>query len=204
MIHTVQKLIALVIVTTIFTVSSSSNAFAHVVVSPKQVETAAFQTFTVSVPNEKDTATTSLKLNMPNGLRYVTPTSKAGWTITTDKNSDNTNVQTITWSGGSIAAGFRDEFTFSAQVSAEPTNLTWKAYLTYADGTVVSWDASETDNDENEGPASITKVMANANQPESSDETVADTNSSANRAIIISTTAVIISFIAIFINTRKR
>jgi uncharacterized protein YcnI len=202
--HTVQKLLALAIASTVISIGLTSNAMAHVVVSPKQVEPAAFQTFTVSVPNEKDIATTSIKLTLPSGLQYVTPTTKAGWNIAIDTFSDTASVRSITWSGGAIAAGFRDEFTFSAQVPAKPTDLTWKAYQTYADGTVVSWDASETDNDTNKGPASITKVTSSESRPQSADQTVPTTDSTANRATIISITAVLISFIAIFISTRKR
>jgi tetrahydromethanopterin S-methyltransferase subunit A len=40
-----------------------------------------------------------------------------------------------------IPGGLRDEFSFSAQVPANPTTIAWKAYQTYADGETVAWDA---------------------------------------------------------------
>jgi uncharacterized protein YcnI len=204
--HIVQKLVLGSIVTMVLTVSSSSSVLAHVVVSPKQVETAGFQTFTISVPNEKDSANTTVKLTMPSGLNYVTPTIKAGWHIAINRNNADNSVTEITWSGGTIAAGFRDEFTFSAQVPSKPTELAWKAYQTYADGTVVSWDTTskETNHDSrdgNTGPASNTKVVTAASQTELSDT---DVSSTSNRATITAVSAIAISFISLYFSTRKR
>jgi hypothetical protein len=51
-------------------------------------------------------------------------------------------VSEISWTGGNIPAGQRDEFLFSAQAPASSTTIPWKAYQTYADGSVVAWDAS--------------------------------------------------------------
>jgi uncharacterized protein YcnI len=206
--HIVQKLVLGLIGAVVLTISLSSSVLAHVVVSPNQVETAGFQTFTISVPNEKDSGTTTVKLTMPSGLNYVTPTTKVGWDIAIGRNDANNSVTEITWSGGTIAAGFRDEFTFSAQVPAKPTELTWKAYQTYADGTVVSWDTTNNETnhdsqDSNIGPASNTKVVTTASQAELSD-TGADESSTSNRATIIAVSAIAISFVALYFNTRKR
>lgn len=134
-------------------------ASAHVVVKPSQVGVAEFQTFTVSVPSEKDVPTTSLRLLIPDGVGNVTPTVKPEWKITTKK--DKGQVTEIDWNGGSIPADFRDDFTFSAQAPANAAELHWKAYQTYADGSVVSWDAAPTANEDttDKGPYSITKVV---------------------------------------------
>lgn len=138
-----------------------ATAAAHVAIQPAQVSTAAYQTFTTSVPNEKDIAVTSVRLTIPLGLADVTPTVKPGWAIDTLKN-ENTTTE-ITWSGGVIPAGQRDDFTFSAQAPAKPTTLQWKAYQTYEDGTTVAWDqkptAGQDDDSGNSGPYSQTKVV---------------------------------------------
>ena len=115
-----------------------SPSFAHVVVKPPQVGTAAFQTFDMGVPTEKDTPTIGLKLVIPSGLKYVTPNVKAGWDINIVKNGDR--VTEIEWNNGSIPSGQRDDFIFSAQVPANETTLKWKAYQTYQDGSIVAWD----------------------------------------------------------------
>jgi uncharacterized protein YcnI len=126
---------------------NATPAMAHVVVKPNEVGVAAFQTFTIGVPVERDIPTTQLRLVIPEGLNYVTPNVKQGWTIDIKKSGEGetTRVTEITWSGGSIPAGQRDEFLFSAQVPAKETAIAWKAYQTYEDGEVVSWDSSEDD-----------------------------------------------------------
>jgi uncharacterized protein YcnI len=176
-------------------------ASAHVVVKPSQVAPAEFQTFTLSVPNEKDVSTTSLRLVIPAGLGEVTPTVKAGWEINTKESGDS--VTEISWSGGSIPAGFRDDFTFSAQAPDKPTDLQWKAYQTYNDGSVVSWDAAPSDSHEEEGdqgPYSVTKVS------ETVEDTATDTSSEKNQALlyIISIAALALALVALTKTTAKR
>ncbi len=127
---------------------------AHVVVKPSQVGVAAFQTFTMGVPSEKPIATTSVRLVLPDGLSFVTPNVKPGWKIEVKKEStgkkitdddgkevDEQKPTEILWSGSRIPAEQRDEFVLSARVPKDPTTLIWKAYQTYADGSVVAWDA---------------------------------------------------------------
>jgi uncharacterized protein YcnI len=111
---------------------------AHVVVKPASVNVAAIQTFTISVPNEKAVAITGLRLTVPDGLKEVSPTVKPGWTVSTRKVADT--IVEITWTTGSIPPEQRDDFTFSAQAPATAGTLQWKAYQTYADGSMVSWD----------------------------------------------------------------
>lgn len=135
-------------------------AFAHVVVTPKEASPAQRVIFNVSVPNEKAIAVTSLKVLIPDAVTSVTPTSKEGWSITTAKNVDS-EVTSITWTGN-IPAGERQDFSFSAQAPATPTELDWKAYQTYADGSIVHWDQALTNGHESEdaGPYSITNVTS--------------------------------------------
>ena len=60
-------------------------ALAHVVVKPSEALTGAYQTFTTSVPNEKDIPTIGIRLVIPESVESVTPTVKPGWEITTVK-----------------------------------------------------------------------------------------------------------------------
>ena len=77
-------------------------------------------------------------------------------------------ISSITWTGGEIGIGMRDEFTFSAKTPDEPTDLQWKAYQTYKDGTLVSWDQQSTSSEEKDdattGPFSVTKVAVDNDQ----------------------------------------
>ena len=141
----------------------TSTVSAHVTVKPSQANIGAFQSFSVGVPVEKDIPTTGLRLVLPDGLEYVTPNVKPGWRVTVKKDSNEKDaaVTEIIWSGGSIPAGQRDDFGFSAKVPSEEVKVVWKAYQTYRDGTVVSWDQDPAlgDTGENVGPYSITSII---------------------------------------------
>src|SRR4051812_36632548 len=91
---------------------------AHVVVKPSQVGVGAFQTFSIGVPVEKDVPTIGLRLIVPEGLEYVSPNVKPGWRIAMKKSGtgENAKVTEISWTGGLIPAGQRDDFVFSAKV----------------------------------------------------------------------------------------
>lgn len=176
-------------------------ASAHVTVKPSQVAPAEYQTFTVSVPNEKDMPTTSVKLVIPSGVGEVTPTVKPGWEISTNKSGDN--VTEITWSGGTIPDGYRDDFTFSAQAPDKPTEIQWKAYQTYEDGTVVSWDAAPSDSHEDEesdqGPYSVTMVS------ETVDSTGSSSSSDNNQvwSYVLAVAALAVAVFALARSSRK-
>ncbi len=160
--HVLIKFFQTGVVSVVGLLVSFVPAFAHVVVKPTSVGVGAFQTFSVGVPNEKDTPTVFVKLIIPEGLNYVSPNVKPGWTITIKKSGegDSAKVTQIDWSGGTIPPGQRDDFVFSAQVPASESTLIWKAYQTYQNGDVVSWDQEPTDSDsEKVMPYSTTKVI---------------------------------------------
>ena len=183
------------------------SAFAHVVVTPNQVGIGSFNTFTISVPTEMDVPTISVKLLLPPGLQEVVPNVKPGWSVSVKQTGtgDDADVTEIDWTGGSIPVGERDQFAFSAQVPADPTALDWKAYQTYADGSVVSWDQAPAGNDDSTGdvgPYSVTNVIDDlvpAPAP------TADTTPGAVVvALIFSLIAIILSAIALDIVRRAK
>lgn len=211
----IRNIIGLVMTLVIF-FSTAPLALAHVVVKPNEVKSAAFQTFTVGVPNEKDLPTVALRLVIPEGLKHVSPNVKPGWTISVQKSDEgeDAKVTELSWAGGSIPAGQRDDFFFSAQVPAETGDLNWKAYQTYQDGTVVAWDqdpnapkpsADHNEAEDNHGinPFSTTKVvddlsvkpaeLMSDNQPQAS-----------NTPMLFSVIALLISFAAIGLALRKK
>lgn len=164
------------------------SAFAHVLVTPKEVKIADFQTFTVSVPNEKDIAVTSVRLLLPVGLAELLVTSKPGWIIATKQTGEKTTE--INWTGGTIVANQRDDFTFSAQAPGKETTLVWKVYQTYSDGTVVAWDQrpTATENEsETFGPYSETKVVNDLAQNQTETRADPTTNYVAYLALLLST-----------------
>lgn len=139
-------------------------ASAHVIVQPKQVGIGATETFTVSVPTEKDNPTVGLRLVLPAGLEEVTPIVKSSWKIDVKKDGDK--VTEINWTGGSIPPDQADQFSFRAQAPANPTDLKWKAYQTYQDGSTVNWDqdpSSASDKKDEGTPYSVTNVVNDLN-----------------------------------------
>ncbi len=217
-----KKIFTLVILT-IAILTSAVPAFAHVAVKPNQVGVGSFQTFTVGVPNERDNPTIGLRLVLPEGIEHVSPNVKNGWNIeivhdeknmiTDEHNEDHdAPVKEIIWTGGSIPAGQRDDFVFSAKVPGEETTLSWKAYQTYSDGTVISWEVEKEedqpkDKDGNpdfskSGPASQTKVV---NDLVISPTPIKNnTQTPDNSSIIISIAAIVIASVSLGMQILKR
>ena len=174
-------------------------AFAHVIVTPNQAGIGQELVFNVSVPNERTVDVTNVKLVIPKGVSDVSPTVIPGWTITTQ--SSNNNVTAINWSGN-IPVGQREDFSFGAQVPASPTQLDWKAYQTYADGTVVHWDQHPSGSDDavgTAGPYSVTNVVNDLN----SNDTNSNNSNRATVALVFSVAALALSIGGLFIR-RKR
>jgi uncharacterized protein YcnI len=182
--------------------------FAHVVVKPNQVPIAAFQTFTIGVPSEKDNPTVAVRLVIPEGVSSVSPNVKPGWTIEIKKEGDgeNAKVTEISWTGGSIPEGQRDDFVFSAQAPKDETTLIWKAYQTYQDGTVVSWDqdpkqmaVDHMDEANEPTPYSTTQVINDLKTT----PTPSTTNNDAGLALPISLLSLCLSLGALTLHRRK-
>lgn len=154
-----KKPLAAAAIGMVATLAVPAIAFAHVVVTPHQAGVGQELVFSVSVPNERRVAVRSIKLEVPKGVEEVTPTVTPGWTIATV--SSGGTITAITWMG-TIPVGQREDFSFGAQVPATATQLDWKAYQTYADGTVVHWDQTPAGSDDAKGtagPYSVTQVV---------------------------------------------
>lgn len=181
--------------------ASPGLAFAHVVVTPNQALTGAYETFTTSVPNEKDSAVTGIRLLIPDSIDSVTPTVKPGWEIRTKKSGDK--ITEISWTGGTIAPELRDVFTFSAHMPADAGDIDWRAYQTYADGSVVAWDQTPSEGahheeDENKGPYSVTTVSSEVRETSESGE------NASNVVILYSISlAALVVGVAAFVRTFK-
>lgn len=209
----IKKIAAITMSVGVLALSFGGVASAHVVVKPAEVLTAGFQTFTIGVPNEKDIPTTSIKLMIPDGLKHVSPTQKAGWQIDVEKEGtgEDAAVKSITWSGSAVEAGFRDDFTFSGQVPEKVTDLQWKAYQTYADGTLVSWDKASTGGGDeeggNSGPFSVTKVVSETAEDaavKKADQAATDAKTVASNSLYVGAAGVAVGLVGVFLSTRKK
>lgn len=118
------------------------------------------QVYGVRVPNEKEISTTKVRLVVPDGVDITGVLPVAGWTHAEkkmkvesaaaeemaegghDEEAATERITEITWEGGEIKAGEYMVFNFSTNYTGEPKEVTWKAYQTYSDGSVVPWDGS--------------------------------------------------------------
>lgn len=183
---------------------------AHVVVSPNKANVGERVTFSVGVPNEKDIPTTAVRLVIPAELESVQPLTDSSWKIEikSEGEGEEAKVTEIIWAGGSIPAGFRSELKFRGKVPASESNLIWKAYQTYADGTVVAWDADPATTGDSHGgsellPYSQTEVVNDlAETPVTSGNWLI--NNMPVVALVLSGLAVLLSLISLVLAGKRR
>ncbi len=137
---------------------TSGVAWAHVVVSPEEVPANEFQKLVVSVPTEKDIPTTGVRVEVPEGFTVSRVQPAPGWEYELEE--DGGVVRAITWSGGELGATEFQEFAIQARTPEEPGEYAWRAFQTYADGSVVEWTGPpEEEAEEESGPASVVEVV---------------------------------------------
>jgi uncharacterized protein YcnI len=123
----------------------SGPAFAHAIVSPPVAETKVLQQFTLSVPTEKEGATTTkIVLSVPDGFAVDSYEAAPGWTreVKATGSGEAAVVTAITWTGGKVPTGEDSVFRMNASV-ASPGTLVFTVRQYYSDGTVVDWSGDE-------------------------------------------------------------
>ncbi|MFJ8071188.1 YcnI family protein [Peribacillus sp. NPDC096447] len=157
----------------------SGSAYAHVTVKPSSSAPEAWETYTLKVPVEKETATTKVTLKVPEGVTFESYQPVPGWKVTTEGDKDG-HVKTVTWAATDegIAAGQFQQFSFVAQNPKEETKVAWDAFQYYEDGEIVEWSGDEG----SDLPHSVTEVTvapkADAEPADHGHKDEADTNDS--------------------------
>lgn len=134
---------ALVALTATLVLAQVASAHAHV--SPPVVVAKQSQVFTLAVPTEKEGATTTqIVLTPPQGFNIDSFVPSPGWkrTVQQTGSGENTTIQKITYSGGSVPTDEDSTFSFLASTSGSKT-YTFDVQQTYSDGTVVDWSGPE-------------------------------------------------------------
>jgi periplasmic copper chaperone A len=143
-----RRTVSITALATTLVLLSTSAALAHVTVRADDTRPGGFAKYTVRVPNESDSAsTTKVEVKMPAGFEEVSVQPKPGWTVKLEGG-------VLTISGGKIGPGQFDEFSFSAQNPKAAGGLTFPAVQTYDDGKVVNW-TGQPGTDE---PAPVVKI----------------------------------------------
>ena len=131
----------------------AGNAFAHVSVRPRESKPGGTEKYTVRVPTEGKVATTSVVLDVPDGVTIDSVEPAEG--VTSDLKHEAGRVVSITWTV-TIAPGENKEFVFVAKNPTDGTEIAWKAHQRYSDGTSSEWTGAAGTRQ----PAPVTKLTA--------------------------------------------
>ena len=125
--------------------ATASAAFGHAEISPAVVVSKHGQEFSLTVPTEKENAkTTAVELTPPAGFSIDSFAPTPGWKrdVQSTGTGGSTQIQKVTWSGGSVPHEEYAVFRFLAQTGSSG-NFALKVRQTYSDGTVVDWTGGE-------------------------------------------------------------
>ncbi|MGH3981137.1 MAG: YcnI family protein [Pseudonocardiaceae bacterium] len=198
-------------------------ASAHVTVNPRSAEQGGYTKVAFRVPNERDTAsTTVLEINFPTDHPIVSVSTRAvpGWTATVQKTAlaqpitteggeqVTETVSKITWTGGKIAPGTFEEFDVSlGPLPTDTDQLVFKALQTYDNGEVVRWiDTPAPGAAEPEHPAPVLKLTP-ASASVTTATTSGDADSSNSAGVLLGIVGIVLGTIGIglsLLSRRKR
>jgi uncharacterized protein YcnI len=192
-------------------------ASAHVTVVPSETAQGKYEVFTVKVPSENETVpTTKVEVKIPEDVNVSRFEPKPGWTYEFQKDETD-KITSVVWTteGEGLSPTEFAMFNMSGKVGDESTEIVWKAYQTYKDGSVVEWvGAADADK-----PASVTVVNPSdgsghghgaAATTDSTEETTesateVDTKSEeSNTPLYLSIAALIAGLLSLVFSFRKR
>jgi uncharacterized protein YcnI len=127
------------------TLALAASASAHAIMSPAVVQSKVLQQFTLSVPTEKEGATTTkIVLTVPDGFAVDSYEAEPGWkrVVSATGSGEDAVVNTITWSGGKVPTEEDSVFRVNADATTSGT-FTFDVKQYYSDGTVVDWNQPE-------------------------------------------------------------
>lgn len=111
----------------------SALASAHVTISPRESNAGATEKYTVRVPTEGKVTTTSVELEVPEGVIVETMAVPNGWKYELKRKDDR--VVAITWTMD-VKPGEFAEFAFVARNPRDKAQLHWTLRQRFADGTM--------------------------------------------------------------------
>jgi uncharacterized protein YcnI len=117
----------------------ATTASAHVTVSPSQSAPGAREKYELRVPNERKSATITVEVHFPAGLRVTAVEQKPGWQAEAIRDAAG-NLTGVRWIGSLPPEQFT-EFGILA-VNPPGGELAFTAIQAFADGTKISWSGA--------------------------------------------------------------
>jgi periplasmic copper chaperone A len=152
------------------------TAQAHIVIDNPVATTGAYQKLTFKVGHGCDgSATTSIKITVPDGVLGAKPQPKTGWTIntvtsplkvpvTSHGKTITSDVSEITWSGGNLPDAYYDEFSIHVKLPTTAGKLYFKVNQLCEKGRN-DWVEIPTDDGKKlKSPAAVLDVQAKKNE----------------------------------------
>lgn len=184
-------------------------ASAHVTVYPKESTQGSYEKFTVRVPSEKDIPTVKVEVKFPMDAVAVSRFEpKAGWTYELAKDTAG-KITGVTWkaTGDGLASTEFGEFNMQGKVADAATEIVWKAYQTYKDGSVVEWVGANG----SDKPASVTTIKAKSAAGATTDShgqviagSAAASGTSSNTPLYLSIAAVVLGALSLIVSLTKK
>jgi uncharacterized protein YcnI len=123
---------------------------------PTASRPADLQRYTLTVPNERNVPTISVRLAVPDGINFVLVENKLGWKAHVEK--QNGRIVAISFDGGSISPDFFDSFRFIAKNPVREGPIAWDVRQEYKGGEIVDWTGPPN----SDTPASRTEISESA------------------------------------------
>ncbi len=113
---------------------------AQVSIHPSTTTPAAWERFAVRVINRSDTATVSVRVDVPEAITILGVEPLPGWTFELTAATDTT-PQSLAWSGGQVGRGEFREFVFLGRLKgdARRTTLVFPVRLVRPDSSTIDW-----------------------------------------------------------------
>lgn len=122
---------------TLAAVALATAAQANVTVSPQQSAPGVREKYELRVPNEKRSATITVEIRFPAGLRVTTVEQKPGWHAEALRDPSG-NLIGVRWVGNLPPEQFT-EFGLLGQNPGTGKELVFTATQAFADGTKIEW-----------------------------------------------------------------
>ena len=140
------------VVLTIAAALLSVAAEAHVRITPAESKAGATETYSARVPTEGTVATTSVQLDVPDGVMIVSASAPAGASYELNKEGDR--IVAVVWTTA-ITPGNVAMLSFVARNPNAGDQIVWKVHQRYEDGTSSEWTGPAG----TRGPAPVTTLL---------------------------------------------